>query len=224
MKKISIVPSILSANFSNLGDEIKDVIKYGADLIHFDVMDNNYVPNLTFGPVVLKSLKKNGIKFDTDVHLMTNMVDTLIPSFAIERVKFITFHPESTIHIDKTISLIKSFGCKVGLAINPSTSLNCLDYTIDKLDLILIMSVNPGFAKQKFLTYVLKKIEKVRDLIEKNNLNIILEVDGGIKKNNIVDLLNAGANSLVIGSEIFCSKSYKDTIYEIREIISKYFK
>ncbi|WP_343184003.1 ribulose-phosphate 3-epimerase [Buchnera aphidicola (Ceratovacuna keduensis)] len=223
MKKFFIVPSILSANFSNLGDEIKNVIKYGADLIHFDVMDNNYVPNLTFGPVVLKSLKKSGIKFDTDVHLMTNTVDTLIPVFAKEKVKFITFHPESSIHIDKTISLIKSFGCKAGLAINPSTSLNCLEYTINRLDLILIMSVNPGFGKQKFLTYVLKKIEKVRNLIDKNNLNIILEVDGGIKKDNISDLLKAGANSFVIGSEIFCSRSYKNIISEIREIIDKYF-
>ncbi|WP_343191851.1 ribulose-phosphate 3-epimerase [Buchnera aphidicola] len=222
MKNFFIVPSILSANFANLGNEINSVIKYGADFIHFDVMDNCYVPNLTFGPVVLQSLKKNGIKFDTDVHLMMKMVDSIIPIFAKEKVKFITFHPESTLHIDKTISLIKSFGCKVGLAINPATSLDCLRYTLDKLDLVLIMSVNPGFGKQEFLTYVLKKIEKVRSLIDKNNYNTIIEVDGGIKKNNILDLLKAGANSFVIGSEIFCSKNYKSTILHIREIIYKH--
>ncbi|WP_343189912.1 ribulose-phosphate 3-epimerase [Buchnera aphidicola (Astegopteryx bambusae)] len=222
MKNFFIVPSILSANFANLGNEINSVIKYGADFIHFDVMDNCYVPNLTFGPVVLQSLKKNGIKFDTDVHLMMKMVDSIIPIFAKEKVKFITFHPESTLHIDKTISLIKSFGCKAGLAINPATSLDCLRYTLDKLDLVLIMSVNPGFGKQEFLTYVLKKIEKVRSLIDKNNYNTIIEVDGGIKKNNILDLLKAGANSFVIGSEIFCSKNYKSTILHIREIIYKH--
>ncbi|WP_343189052.1 ribulose-phosphate 3-epimerase [Buchnera aphidicola (Chaitoregma tattakana)] len=224
MKQFFIVPSILSANFSNLGHDIKSVIKYGADLIHFDIMDNHYVNNLTFGPVVLQSLKKNGVEFNADIHLMTHKVDNLIPIFAKQKVSFITFHPESTFHIDSTISLIKSFGCKAGIAINPATSLSCLEYTIDKLDLILIMSVNPGFGKQKFLTYILKKIEKVRKLIDSYNNNIVLQVDGGIKKDNILNLLNAGANSFVIGSEIFCSKNCKSTILKIKNIINKFLK
>ncbi|WP_343188181.1 ribulose-phosphate 3-epimerase [Buchnera aphidicola (Ceratoglyphina bambusae)] len=222
MKKFFIVPSILSANFACLKDEIECVLNSGADFIHFDIMDNHYVSNLTFGPLILESLKNSNIKFNADIHLMTEKVDSLIPSFANNNAKFITFHPESTNHIDKTISLIKSFGCKAGLAINPSTSLHHLDYTINKLDLILVMSVNPGFGKQKFLDYVLKKIEKIRKLIDKKKLNIILEVDGGIKKDNIINILNAGANSFVIGSEIFSSKNYKKTIYNIRKIINNY--
>ncbi|VFP83835.1 ribulose-phosphate 3-epimerase [Buchnera aphidicola] len=219
MKKFLIVPSILSANFCYLGREIKTMIRAGCNLIHFDVMDNHYVPNLTMGPILLKSIKENKIPALFDVHLMASPVDSLIPLFFDLNVKFITIHPESTIHLDKTIRLIKNIGCRVGIALNPATSLHYLDYIINDLDLILIMTVNPGFGGQVFLSYILKKIQHVRYLINKNKKNIILSVDGGINLSNIVSIIQSGADYLVIGSTIFHSKDYLKTIQDLKNIV-----
>ncbi|QJC36628.1 ribulose-phosphate 3-epimerase [Enterobacteriaceae endosymbiont of Donacia simplex] len=215
MKNNLIAASILSANFTYLGKEIKDVLKAGVDIIHFDVMDNHYVPNLTIGPLVLKSLRENGIKCIIDVHLMTQNIDNLIIEFIKSGANSIIIHPESSYHLDKSISLIKNYGCKAGLALNPSTSLNCLEYLIHKLDLILVMSVNPGFEGQKFLSHIYKKIIQVEKIIHKKN--ILLEVDGGININNIKKIAISGANVFVIGSAIFKSKiPYYKTIKNIR--------
>ncbi|QJC32995.1 ribulose-phosphate 3-epimerase [Enterobacteriaceae endosymbiont of Donacia semicuprea] len=220
MKKFLIAASILSANFAFLGKEISNVIKAGADIIHFDVMDNHYVPNLTIGPLVLKSLRNYGIKSIIDVHLMTNSVDNLIIDFATAGADIISFHPENSNHIDRSISLIKEYGCKAGLALNPSTSLNYLDYLINKLDIILIMSVNPGFEGQKFINYIFNKIKKVKKIINKNQKNILLEVDGGINTNNINQVAISGADIFVIGSAIFKSLlSYDETIKNIKNSI-----
>ncbi|QJC31772.1 ribulose-phosphate 3-epimerase [Enterobacteriaceae endosymbiont of Donacia tomentosa] len=222
MEKFLISASILSANFAYLGKEINDVIKSGADIIHFDVMDNHYVPNLTIGPLVLKSLREYGIKALIDVHLMSQPVDDLIMNFAIAGANIISFHPESTKHIDRSISLIKEHGCKVGLAFNPSTPLYYLDYLIDELDLILVMSVNPGFEGQTFLPYIFKKISKVKKIINKRKRKILLEVDGGINLENIKKIATFGANIFVIGSAIFKSQfSYKETIRNIRIELDK---
>ncbi|QJC34988.1 ribulose-phosphate 3-epimerase [Enterobacteriaceae endosymbiont of Donacia piscatrix] len=215
MKNILIAASILSANFAYLGKEIKDVLKAGVDIIHFDVMDNHYVPNLTIGPLVLKSLRDYGIKCIIDVHLMTKPVDDLIIKFAKLGADIITLHPESSYHLDKSISLIKNYGCKAGLALNPSTSLCYLDYLFDKLDIILIMSVNPGFEGQKFLNHIYDKIIKVKQIIKKKK--ILLEVDGGVNINNIKKIVIAGADILVMGSAIFKhSFSYYETIKNIK--------
>ncbi|QJC34626.1 ribulose-phosphate 3-epimerase [Enterobacteriaceae endosymbiont of Donacia crassipes] len=215
MKNVLIAASILSANFAYLGKEIKDVLKAGVDIIHFDVMDNHYVPNLTIGPLVLQSLRNYGIKCIIDVHLMTKPVDDLIIKFAESGADIITLHPESSYHLDKSISLIKKYGCKAGLALNPSTSLCYLDYLFHKLDIILIMSVNPGFEGQKFLSHIYNKIIKIKQIIKKKN--ILLEVDGGININNIKKIVIAGADILVIGSTIFKnSSSYYDTIKNIK--------
>ncbi|QJC30077.1 ribulose-phosphate 3-epimerase [Enterobacteriaceae endosymbiont of Plateumaris sericea] len=217
MNKYLLAASILSANFSYLGKEINDVIIAGVDIIHFDIMDNHYVPNLTIGPLVLKSLREYGIKDLFDVHLMTKPVDNLIISCAKAGANYITFHPECSNHIDRSISLIKKYGCKAGLAFNPSTSLNYLDYIIDKLDLILIMSVNPGFAGQKFIPNILSKIIQVRKIINKNKKNILLSIDGGINIKNINQIANSGANILVLGSTIFNNiLSYKEIIKQIK--------
>ncbi|QJC32593.1 ribulose-phosphate 3-epimerase [Enterobacteriaceae endosymbiont of Donacia dentata] len=220
MKKFLIAASILSANFAFLGKEISNVIKSGADIIHFDVMDNHYVPNLTIGPLVLKSLRDYGIKSIIDIHLMTNPVDNLIVDFANAGADIISFHPENSLHIDRSISLIKEHGCKAGLAFNPSTSLNYLDYIINKLDIILIMSVNPGFGGQKFISYIFNKIKKVKKIINKNQKKILLEVDGGININNINQIAVLGVNIFVIGSAIFNSSlSYNKTIKNIKDSI-----
>ncbi|BBI01412.1 ribulose-phosphate 3-epimerase [Buchnera aphidicola (Nipponaphis monzeni)] len=216
MKKFLILPSILSADFSKLGEEITKVLQAGGDIIHFDVMDNHYVPNLTIGPMVLKSIKDYNINVQIDVHLMTSPVDNLIPIFADNGANFITFHPESTNHVDRTLALIKHYGCKAGLALNPSTPLNILDYVMDKLDVILLMSVNPGFSCQLFIPSILEKIKKVRKRIDNSMYNILLEVDGGIKISNIGSIAIAGADAFVIGSEIFKSISYYKTIKKIR--------
>ncbi|CAL4324135.1 ribulose-phosphate 3-epimerase [Buchnera aphidicola] len=216
MQKIFIAPSILSADFSRLGKDVNNVLKAGGDIIHFDVMDNCYVPNLTFGPLVLESLKKYKICAPIDVHLMVRSVDNLIPIFAKLGVEFISFHPETSNHIDRTLSLIQKYGCKCGLVLNPATPLNILDYVMDKLDLIVLMSVNPGFGNQKFIPSILDKIKEVRIRINKFFPNILLEVDGGINIENVTEVVRAGANILVMGSAIFHSKNYKHTITMIR--------
>jgi ribulose-phosphate 3-epimerase len=223
MNKIFISPSILSANFAILGKEIMNVLKSGADMIHFDVMDNHYVPNLTFGPIVLESIRKYQITAPIDVHIMAKPVDDLIPLFAKAGATFITIHPESTYHLDRTLDIIKENGCKVGLAINPSLSVNVIDNVIDKLDLILLMSVNPGFAKQKFILNTFKKILEIKkkiNLIE--DKKIYISVDGGIKFKHIMPLLQAGVNILVMGSYIFNNIDSKIIIKKIKNEIKNF--
>ncbi|XBC40707.1 MAG: ribulose-phosphate 3-epimerase [Buchnera aphidicola (Nurudea yanoniella)] len=216
MKIMWLAPSILSANFARLGEDIKNVLQAGGDIIHFDVMDNHYVPNLSFGPMVLKSIRRYGIKSIIDVHLMVEPVDDLIIRFAEAGADFITIHPESTKHLDRSLSLIKSLGCKVGLGINPATTLNVLTHIIDKLDIILLMSVNPGFSGQKFIPTTFEKLLKVRKLIDNSNKKILLEIDGGINLNNLKKVASFGVNIFVIGSAIFESQDYKKTIEDMR--------
>jgi ribulose-phosphate 3-epimerase len=215
-----IAPSILSANFARLGDEVKTVLAAGADLIHFDVMDNHYVPNLTVGPVVCESLRKFGITAPIDVHLMVKPVDRIIPDFASAGATFISFHPEASEHVDRTIELIREHGCKPGLVLNPATPLDVLDYTLAKLDLVLLMSVNPGFGGQKFIPHVLDKVRSVRQRIAASGREIRLEVDGGVKVDNIGDVARAGADMFVAGSAIFGSADYKKTIAAMRSAIA----
>lgn len=217
MKKFLIAPSILSADFACLGQDIKKVIQAGVDLIHFDVMDNHYVPSLTIGPLVLKSLRKYGIKIPIDVHLMSNPIENLIIDFAKAGADYITFHPENSNHINKSIELIKKNSCKAGLAFNIATPLHYLDYTIDNIDLILIMSVNPGLPGQVFINSIYKKIKHVRNLINKTNKNILLSVDGGIKIENISKVASAGANLFVIGSAVFGNCNYQKIIKRFKE-------
>ena len=217
MPNYKIAASILSADFARLGEEVKSVIAAGADMIHFDVMDNHYVPNLTVGPLVCEALRNYGIKAPLDVHLMTKPVDKLIAGFAKAGADYISFHPEASEHVDRSIQLIQENGCKAGLAFNPATPLDYLDYMIEKLDMILIMSVNPGFGGQKFIPEVLPKIAHARELITKYNPKILLEVDGGIKVENIKKIATAGANAFVVGSAIFKSHNYAKTIAEMKE-------
>ncbi|CAL4325874.1 ribulose-phosphate 3-epimerase [Buchnera aphidicola] len=217
MKKFFLAPSILSADFARLGKDTKKVIDAGGDWIHFDVMDNHYVPNLTMGPMILKSLRDYNITVPIDVHLMVKPVDNLIPQFAKAGANFITFHPEATDHVDRTLNLIKENGCKAGLAFNPSTSLNFLDYVMHKLDLILLMSVNPGFSSQSFLPSTFNKLREVSKKIELNSSNILLEVDGGVKLDNIAEIAFSGANVFVIGSALFGHTNYDIIIKKIRE-------
>ena len=211
-----IAPSILSADFARLGEEVRAVASAGADLIHFDVMDNHYVPNLTVGPLVCAALKPH-VKLPLDVHLMVRPVDRLIPDFAKAGASIISFHPEASEHVDRTIALIKESGCKAGLVLNPASPLSFLDHTLDKLDLVLLMSVNPGFGGQQFIRSVLPKIAEVRKRIDKLGKDIWLEVDGGIKTDNIADVAKAGADTFVAGSAIFGSKDYAATIRQMRE-------
>ena len=215
-----IAPSILSADFSRLGEEVKAVERAGADLIHFDVMDNHYVPNLTVGPVVCAALKPH-VKLPLDVHLMVKPVDALVPEFAKAGASIISFHPEATEHVDRTIALIKQHGCKAGLVLNPATPATFLDYTLEKLDLVLLMSVNPGFGGQQFIPSVLPKIADVRKRIERSGKPIWLEVDGGIKADNIADVARAGADTFVAGSAVFGSKDYAATIRDMRERLAR---
>jgi ribulose-phosphate 3-epimerase len=214
-----IAPSILSADFARLGEEVRAVEKAGADLIHFDVMDNHYVPNLTVGPLVCAALRPH-VKLPLDVHLMVQPVDGLVAQFAKAGASLISFHPEASLHVDRTIGLIKEHGCKAGLALNPATPLACLDHALEKLDLILLMSVNPGFGGQQFIRSVLPKIAEVRRRIDAAGKAIWLEVDGGIKVDNIAEVARAGADTFVAGSAIFGSKDYAATIREMRSRIA----
>jgi ribulose-phosphate 3-epimerase len=211
-----IAPSILSADFSRLGDEVRAVERAGADLIHFDVMDNHYVPNLTVGPLVCAALKPH-VKLPLDVHLMVKPVDALVPEFAKAGAAIISFHPEASDHVDRTIALIKEQGCKAGLVLNPATPVSWLDHTLEKLDLVLLMSVNPGFGGQQFIRSVLPKVTEVRRRIDAMKKDIWLEVDGGVKTDNIAEIARAGADTFVAGSAIFGSKDYAATIKGMRE-------
>ncbi len=216
-----IAPSILSADFARLGQEVEAVVEAGADWIHFDVMDNHFVPNLTIGPMVCKALRNYGINSPVDVHLMVQPVDRLIGDFIEAGANSITFHPEASQHVDRTISLIRENGCSPGIVLNPATPLTWLDYTIDSIDLILIMSVNPGFGGQKFIPYVLDKIKQVKSRIDSQSRPIRLQVDGGVKIDNIGKIAGAGANAFVAGSAIFESESYEETIRLMRDEIAK---
>ncbi len=215
-----IAPSILSADFARLGEEVRDVIAAGADLVHFDVMDNHYVPNLTVGPLVCEALRPL-TTVPIDVHLMVKPVDRIIPDFAKAGANIISFHPEASDHVDRTIGLIKDQGCKAGLVLNPATPLTCLDHVLDQLDLVLIMSVNPGFGGQKFIAGALKKLRAVREKIAASGREIWLEVDGGVKVENIADIARAGADTFVAGSAIFGTRDYKATIEALRAEIAR---
>ena len=215
-----IAPSILSADFARLGEEVDAVLEAGADWVHFDVMDNHYVPNLTIGPMVCEALRNYGVTAPIDVHLMVKPVDSLIEDFAKAGATFITFHPEASDHIDRSLQLVKDHGCKAGLVLNPATSLNLLDNCWDKLDMVLLMSVNPGFGGQDFIPSVLDKISALRKAIDQKKLNIRLEVDGGIKLDNIAEVANAGADTFVSGSGIFGEKSYQDIISKMRQSLN----
>jgi ribulose-phosphate 3-epimerase len=211
-----IAPSILSANFAKLGEEVDNVLKAGADVVHFDVMDNHFVPNLTIGPLVCEALRKHGVTAPIDVHLMVEPVDRLIPDFAKAGASIITFHPEASVHIDRTLQLIKDCGCQAGLVFNPGTSLHYLDYVMDKLDIILLMSVNPGFGGQSFIPSALDKLKLVRKRIDDSGRAIRLEIDGGVKTDNIRAIKAAGADTFVAGSAIFSQPDYKKVIDEMR--------
>ncbi|MDT8429392.1 MAG: ribulose-phosphate 3-epimerase [Pseudomonadales bacterium] len=216
MKDFLIAPSILSADFARLGEEVDAVLAAGADVIHFDVMDNHYVPNLTIGPMVCQALRKHGVQAPIDVHLMVSPVDQLIVDFAKAGASFITFHPEASNHVDRSLQLIRDQGCRAGLVFNPGSSIDCLQYLMDKVDIILLMSVNPGFGGQKFIPSSLKKLAQVRALIDASGLDIRLEIDGGVTVDNIASIGQAGADMFVAGSAIFNSPDYAATIAAMR--------
>jgi len=211
-----IAPSILSADFAKLGEEVDNVLASGADIVHFDVMDNHYVPNLTIGPLVCDALRSHGVTAPIDVHLMVKPVDRIIPDFAKAGASYITFHPEASEHIDRTVALIKEQGCKAGLVFNPATPLHYLEHVIDQLDMVLLMSVNPGFGGQSFIPSSLEKLRVVRKMIDDKNLSTRLEIDGGVKTENIRDIASAGADTFVAGSAIFNTDNYKSTIDSMR--------
>lgn len=220
MKDCLIAPSILSANFARLGEEVDNVLAAGADVVHFDVMDNHYVPNLTIGPMVCKALRDHGVTAPIDVHLMVKPVDRMIGDFAEAGASFITFHPEASEHIDRSLQLIKAAGCKAGLVFNPATPLHYLDYVMDKLDVILLMSVNPGFGGQSFIPSTLDKLRQVRAKIDASGYDILLEIDGGVKVDNIGEIYAAGADMFVAGSAIFNAPDYASVIAQMRAEIA----
>ena len=215
-----LAPSILSADFARLGEEVDAVLTAGADWVHFDVMDNHYVPNLTIGPMVCSALRDYGVNAPIDVHLMVKPVDSLIEDFAKAGATYISFHPEASDHVDRSLQLVKKYGCKTGLVLNPATSLNLLENCWDKLDMVLLMSVNPGFGGQNFIPSVLDKISTLRQTIDDKNLNIRLEVDGGIKLDNIAEVSKAGADTFVSGSAIFREKNYQEVISKMRQSLN----
>ena len=221
MKTPLIAPSILSADFARLGEEVDAVLEAGADIVHFDVMDNHYVPNLTIGPMVCDALRNHGVSAPIDVHLMVKPVDKIIPDFAKAGASIITFHPEASEHVDRSLALIKEQGCQAGLVFNPATSLSYLDYVMDKIDVILLMSVNPGFGGQSFIPATLDKLRQVRQRIDASGFDIRLEIDGGVKVDNIGEISAAGADMFVAGSAIFNSDDYATTIKDMRTEIAK---
>ncbi len=216
-----IAPSILSANFAKLGEEVDNVLAAGADIVHFDVMDNHYVPNLTIGPLVCEALRKHGVTAPIDVHLMVKPVDRIIPDFAAAGATYITFHPEASEHIDRSLALVREAGCKSGLVFNPATPLDHLKYVMDKVDMILLMSVNPGFGGQKFIGSALTKLREARRLIAESGRDIRLEIDGGVKVDNIRQIAEAGADTFVAGSAIFNTPDYKATIAAMRAELAR---
>jgi len=216
MNEFKIAPSILSADFARLGEEVEAVLAAGADIVHFDVMDNHFVPNLSFGPMVCKALRKYGINAPIDVHLMVEPVDELIVMFADAGANYITFHPEASRHVDRSINLIRDRGCQAGLVLNPATSLNTVEYVIDQLDMLLLMSVNPGFGGQKFIPYTLDKLRSARALIDRKGLKTRLEIDGGVTVDNIQSIAAAGADTFVAGSAIFGTDDYAEAISAMR--------
>ena len=221
MQEYLIAPSILSADFARLGEEVDAVLEAGADIVHFDVMDNHYVPNLTIGPLVCEALRRHGVTADIDVHLMVSPVDRIIPDFARAGASYITFHPEASAHVDRSLQLIRDNGCKAGLVFNPATPLDWMEYVIDRLDMVLIMSVNPGFGGQSFIRSALDKLHRARELIDRSGRKIRLEVDGGVKVDNIGEIAAAGADTFVAGSAIFGSADYAATIAAMREELGK---
>ncbi len=227
MADYQIAPSILSADFARLGEEVDNVLKSGADIVHFDVMDNHYVPNLTIGPLVCEALRKHGVTAPIDVHLMVKPVDRIIPDFAKAGATYITFHPEASEHIDRSLQLIRNEGCKSGLVFNPATPLDYLDYVMDKVDMILIMSVNPGFGGQSFIPSALDKLREARKRIDESGLDIRLEIDGGVKVDNIREIAEAGADTFVAGSAVFGARNeadpndYDTVIKAFREELAK---
>jgi ribulose-phosphate 3-epimerase len=221
MPEYLIAPSILSADFARLGEEVRNVLDAGADIVHFDVMDNHYVPNLTIGPLICEALRKHGVTAPIDVHLMVKPVDRIIPDFAQAGATYITFHPEASEHIDRSLQLVRDSGCKSGLVFNPATPLDHLRYVIDKVDMVLLMSVNPGFGGQKFIPGVLQKLREARRLIDDSGRDIRLEVDGGVKIDNIREIAAAGADTFVAGSAIFGTKDYRATIQAMREELAR---
>ena len=220
MQPTVIAPSILSANFAKLGEEVDAVIKAGADWVHFDVMDNHYVPNLTIGPLVCEALRKHGVTAPIDVHLMVQPVDRLVPDFAQAGASLISFHPEASAHVHRTIQLIKSHGCQAGLVLNPGTPLDVLDWVLDELDMVLLMSVNPGFGGQGFIPSTLDKLRRVREKIDASGRAIRLEIDGGVKADNIAQIAAAGADTFVAGSAIFNTDDYADVIARMKAAVA----
>ena len=216
-----IAPSILAANFARLGEEVDSVLEAGGDIIHFDVMDNHFVPNLTMGPMICKSLRDHGVVAPVDVHLMVNPVDEMIRMFAEAGANYITFHPEASQHVDRSLQLIRDLGCKAGLVINPATGLDVAQWVMDKMDMLVLMSVNPGFGGQKFIPSTLDKLKQARAMIDNSNYDIRLEIDGGVGVSNIAEIAAAGADTFVAGSAIFSQPDYSDVIHRMRAELSK---